>query len=56
MIVSYKTEINPTEEQKILINKTIGTCRFIYNFLYFTTKNNMKKRRNLKQAMIFLNG
>ena len=25
-------EINPTEEQKVRIRKTIGTCRFIYNF------------------------
>lgn len=32
MLRSYKTEINPTEEQKQIINKTIGTCRFIYNF------------------------
>ena len=29
---SYKTEINPTQEQIQKINKTIGTCRFIYNF------------------------
>ena len=29
---SFKTEINPTEEQKVKIRKTIGTCRFIYNF------------------------
>ena len=29
---AYKIEINPTEEQKIIINKTIGSCRFIYNF------------------------
>ena len=32
MLKSFKTEINPTEEQIIKINKTIGTCRFIYNF------------------------
>ena len=29
---SYKTEIDPTPQQKEKINKTIGTCRFIYNF------------------------
>ena len=29
---SFKTEINPTEEQKVKIRKTIGTCRYIYNF------------------------
>ena len=32
MLKSFKTEINPTEEQKVKIQKTIGTCRFIYNF------------------------
>ena len=32
MLKSFKTEINPTEDQKVKIRKTIGTCRFIYNF------------------------
>lgn len=32
LLKSFKTEINPTLEQKIKINKTIGTCRYIYNF------------------------
>ena len=32
LLKSFKTEINPTEEQKVRIHKTIGTCRFIYNF------------------------
>ena len=32
MLKSFKTEINPTDEQKVRINKTIGTCRYIYNF------------------------
>lgn len=32
MLKSFKTEINPTEEQIVKINKTVGVCRFIYNF------------------------
>lgn len=32
LLKSFKTEINPTPEQKTKINKTIGTCRYIYNF------------------------
>ena len=32
MLKSFKTEINPTLNQKIKINKTIGACRYIYNF------------------------
>lgn len=32
LLKSFKTEINPSEKQKAKINKTIGTCRYIYNF------------------------
>ena len=32
LLKSFKTEIDPTPEQKVKIRKTIGTCRFIYNF------------------------
>ena len=32
LLKSFKTEINPTLEQKTKINKTIGTCRYVYNF------------------------
>ena len=32
MLKSYKTEINPTKEQKQIIRKTIGVCRYVYNF------------------------
>lgn len=32
MLKSYKTEINPTPEQKQIINRTIGVCRYVYNF------------------------
>ena len=31
MLRAYKTEIRPTEGQLILIHKTIGTCRYVYN-------------------------
>ena len=32
LLKSFKVEINPTEEQKVRIRKTIGTCRYVYNF------------------------
>ncbi|MCL2322817.1 MAG: helix-turn-helix domain-containing protein, partial [Oscillospiraceae bacterium] len=32
MLRAYKTEINLNQEQKIQVNKTIGVCRYIYNF------------------------
>lgn len=31
MLISYKTEINPTYSQIDKINKTLGVCRFLYN-------------------------
>lgn len=37
MLRSFKTEIDPTPEQIDKINRTMGTCRFIYNF--FIAKN-----------------
>ena len=41
MLKSYKTEINLTLEQIQKINKTIGTCRFVYNF--YLAHNKEKK-------------
>ena len=32
LLKSFKTEINPTEEQKARIRRTIGICRYVYNF------------------------
>lgn len=32
LLKSYKTEINPTAEQRRIINRTIGVCRYVYNF------------------------
>ena len=32
LLKSFKTEINPTVEQRNKINKTIGVCRYVYNF------------------------
>ena len=32
LLKGYKTEINPTFKQKQIINRTIGVCRYVYNF------------------------
>ena len=58
MLKSFKTEINPTEEQKVKIRKTIGTCRFIYNFYLAHNKElhkNGKKFMSSNQFRIWLN-
>ena len=31
MNIAYRFQIYPTEEQKILLGKTFGCCRFLYN-------------------------
>lgn len=48
MIRCFKTEIEPTLEQKNKINKTIGTCRFIYNFFI---AHNIKRYENGEKYM-----
>ena len=58
MLKSFKTEINPTEEQKVRIHKTIGTCRFIYNFYLAHNKElheNGKKFMSSNQFRVWLN-
>ena len=58
LLKSFKTEINPTEEQKIKIRKTIGTCRFIYNFYLAHNKElheSGKKFMSSSQFRVWLN-
>ena len=58
MLKSFKTEINPTEEQKAKIRKTIGTCRYIYNFYLAQNKElheNGKKFMSSNQFRVWLN-
>ena len=58
MLKSFKTEINPTEEQKVKIRKTIGTCRFIYNFYLAHNKElheSSKKFMSSSQFRVWLN-
>ena len=58
MLKSFKTEINPTLEQKQKINKTIGTCRFIYNFYLAYNKElyeNGEKFMSAKSFSVWLN-
>ena len=58
MLKSYKTEINPSHEQIQKINKTIGTCRFIYNFYISHNKelyNKGEKFMTAKSFSVWLN-
>ena len=58
MLKSFKTEINPTAGQKTKINKTIGTCRYVYNFYLSHNKTLHDKGEKLmtgKSFSIWLN-
>ena len=58
LLKSFKTEINPSEEQKVKIHKTIGTCRFIYNFYLAHNKelyNNGEKFMSSNRFRVWLN-
>ena len=51
-------EINPTDEQKVRIRKTIGTCRFIYNFYLAHNKElyeSGKKFMSSSQFRVWIN-
>ena len=53
LLKSFKTEINPTVEQKAKINKTIGTCRYIYNFYIATQKERYENGEKFQSAIDF---
>ena len=53
LLKSYKTEINPTQEQMQKINKTIGTCRFVYNFYIAHNKELYSKGEKFMTAKSF---
>ena len=58
LLKSFKTEINPTKEQIVKINKTIGTCRYIYNFYLAHNKElhaNGEKFMSGKSFSVWLN-
>ena len=58
LLKSFKTEINPTEEQKARIRKTIGTCRYVYNFYLGHNKalhDNGEKFMTGKRFSLWLN-
>ena len=64
MLTAYKTEINPTKEQIVKIEQSMGICRFLYNEYIrenikayekdekFITANNFDKYVFLKKHFI----
>lgn len=58
MLKSFKTEIAPTPEQKDKIHRTIGTCRYLYNFFLAHNKERYEageKYLTAKKFSVWLN-
>lgn len=53
MLKSYKTEINPTSEQEQIINRTIGVCRYVYNFYLAYNQEIYKTEKRFVSGMDF---
>lgn len=53
LLRSYKTEINPTFEQKQIINRTIGVCRYAYNFYLAYNKETYKTEKRFVSGIDF---
>lgn len=53
LLKSYKTEINPTKEQKQIINRTIGVCRYVYNFYLAHNKETYEKENTFVSGIDF---
>ena len=53
LLKSYKTEINPTSEQKQIINRTIGVCRYVYNFYLAYNQEIYKTEKRFVSGMDF---
>ncbi|MDE6502266.1 MAG: transposase [Ruminococcus sp.] len=53
MLKSYKTEIYPTAKQKQIIHRTIGVCRFVYNFYLAHNKEIYEKEERFVSGYDF---
>ena len=53
MLKSFKTEIKPTQEQIAKINRTIVTCRYLYNFYLAHNKELYDKGEKFMSAKSF---
>jgi len=50
LLRAYKTELHPTKEQAEKIDRTIGTCRYVYNLYIAENKGRYEKKRSHQQS------
>lgn len=58
LLKAYKTEINPSPEQKVKIHQTIGNCRFLYNAYIAKNKELYEQYQNgeIEKEQAFMSG
>ena len=47
IIRALKMRIYPNDEQKVKINKTLGTCRFVYNHMLARNQKVYERRGSI---------
>jgi len=52
-VKAFKTEINPTNAQKIKINQTMGVCRLVYNLFINRNKETYEQTKTFISGMSF---
>ena len=55
MIKGYRIRIYPNKEQKILIEKHIGCCRFIWNYMLNLQNKNYKDKKEYLSRFDMIN-
>ena len=51
MLRAYKYRIYPNQEQKVMLEKTFGCCRFVYNWaLDYRSKIYKEEKRTVKKV------
>lgn len=53
LLKSYKTELKPTKEQQQVIDRTIGVCRYVYNFYIAHNKEIYEKEKRFVSGREF---
>ena len=57
---AYKFRLYPTKEQEILINKNIGSSRYVYNYFldrkdeYYRERKNNLSLKDMKHELVVL--
>ena len=49
MLKAYKYRISPIDEQKTLINKHLGSCRWLYNYALNKKNNRVKFQKTIQE-------